>query len=232
MAKEFYRVSYKTYYNERLKTRELRGRVLHPLYIQMTYDRKTLFFKSNFFDLFTRPKYDFLRTSLAQIEELENRVIDTLIERNAEKFDLDRMLDQYKVASQDILDSFDGPFKSWLAGYWKKEGLPGLGSMLEYASEEVSAIRIWDDLQKILDPERFEKMEYLALGAGPYLPVAMYVRHRMPKGPFCFPLCDWTEKNNIAVENFIDERFPFPMMVDFNPSLKAVGQLFPKGKPF
>jgi hypothetical protein len=228
MAKEFYSISYKTYYNERLKTRQLRGRVFHPLYIQMTYDRRTLFFKSNFFDLFTRPKYDFLSTTLAQIEELENRVIDTLIDRNAEKFNLDGMLLQYKVASQDILDSFDGSFKSWLAEYCKEEGLPGIGSMLEYASDEVSGIRIWDDLQKILDPERFANMEDQAVRAGPYLPVAMYVRHTMPKGPFCFPLCDWTEKNNIAVENFIDERFPFPM-VDFNPILKAVQQLFQKG---
>src|SRR5450631_3083910 len=208
MAKEFYSVSYKTYYNERLKTRELRGRVIHPLYIQMTYDRRTIFFKSNFFDLFARPKYDFLPTTLAQIEELEHRVIDTLIDRNAERFYLARMLNEYKIASQDILDSFDGPFKSWLADYWKKEGFPGLGGMLEYAPDEVCAIRIWDDLQKVLDPERFEKMEDQAVRAGPYLPVAMYVRHTMPKGPFCFPLCDCTEKNNIAVENFIDQRFP------------------------
>src|ERR1700761_7324669 len=99
MAKEFYSVSYKTYYNERLKTRQLNGREVYPLYIQITYDRKTIFFKSNFFDLFARPKYDFLHTTLAQIEELENRVIDTLIERDAEKFDLNRMLDQYRVAS-------------------------------------------------------------------------------------------------------------------------------------
>ena len=42
MPKEFYNVSYKTYLNERVKPVRFRGRETFPLYIQITYDRKTI----------------------------------------------------------------------------------------------------------------------------------------------------------------------------------------------
>jgi hypothetical protein len=227
MAKEFYNVSFRTYFNERLKPTVFRGKESYPLYVQVTYDRKTLFFKSYYFELFAPRKYDFLRTTISQIDKLEGRVIDFIIARNSESFELDRLPQQYKVYSQDVLDNFDRPFKLWLAAYLKKEGFPGLAALLEYAADEVCAIQVWDDLKKILDPESFGRMEKMAVSAGPYLPLATYVRHVSPEGPFCLPVYEWSnEEKRIEIENFIDQRF---WGVDFGMIIRQVRLLlFPR----
>jgi hypothetical protein len=43
------------------------------------------------------------------------------------------------------LDSFEGPFKTWLAAYLKKGGFPVLSALLDYAPDEVCAIQVWDN---------------------------------------------------------------------------------------
>src|SRR5260221_10619501 len=112
MAKT-YKVSYKTYLNDRLKQVPFHGKLTHPLYVQVTYDRKTIFFKSYYFDLFAQPKYDFLQMPLFQVDELESSVAEFLIKWDVEKFSLDHFSHRYKMFSKDLLDSFDGPFKVW-----------------------------------------------------------------------------------------------------------------------
>src|SRR5260221_13246083 len=114
MAKEYYDVSYKTYFNDRIKPLVFRGRETHPLYVQVTYDRRTIFFKRYYFPVFARPKYDFLKTNILQINDLESRMVDYLINRDAEPFELDGLLGQYKLFSRDVLDSVDGYCKRWL----------------------------------------------------------------------------------------------------------------------
>src|ERR1700744_2336907 len=191
MPKEFYEVSYKTYFNDRIKPKVFQGAKSYPLYVQVTFDRETSFFKSYYFDLFARPKYDFQHISFAQIDELEGRVINNIISRNKDHFNLYVFSRQYKILSQDILDNFDKSFRMWLANYLKEDGLPGLASLLSYSPDEVVGIRVWEELKQILEPERFERMEEKAIRAGPYLPLAMYVRHHSPEGPFCLPLPEW-----------------------------------------
>jgi len=227
MGKEHYDISFKTYFNERLNPTVFRGKESYPLYVQVTYGRKTLFFKSYYFELFSRPKYDFLRTTISQIDKLESGVIDFFIGPYSDRFELDLLRRDYKKASRDALDSFEGPFKIWLAAYLKKGGFPGLSALLEYAPDEVCAIQVWDDLKKVLDPENFKEMEKMAMRAGPYMPLATYVRHVSPEGPFCLPAYEWAkEEKRIEIENFIDDRF---YGVDFGLIIRQVhGLLFPR----
>jgi hypothetical protein len=208
MAKEHYNVSFKTYFNDRIKPTVFRGKESYPLYVQVIFDREAYFFKSYYFELFSRPKYDFLRTTFSQIHELESGMIDFFITMYSDRFGLHLLRRNYKMASQDVLDSFEGPFKTWLAAYLDGKGFPGLSALLEYSTDEVCAIRVWDDLKKILDPEIFKEMEEMAMHAGPYMPLATYVRHVSPQGPFCLPVYEWSiQENRMAIENFIDERF-------------------------
>ncbi|HEX9513155.1 MAG TPA: hypothetical protein VF939_21845 [Puia sp.] len=209
MAKEFYDISYKTYFNTRIKDVVFQGEETWPLYVQVTYDRETIFFKSYYFDLFSQPKYDFLKMPMIQVDALERRAIDFLITRNADRFNLRQLQQQYKMYSQDLLDSLDGPFKRWLAGYFKEQGLPGLSALLEYESEGVAAIRLWDDLKKCLDPGVFAKLEVKVTRGQvpPYIHLATYVRDKSPKGPFCLPLYEWSDVDKqIEIERSIESK--------------------------
>lgn len=231
MAKEYYDVSYKTYHNERIKPVMYRGKEMHPLYVRVTYDRRTVFFKSYYFDLFSQPKYEFLRISISQIDALESRVIDFLIRKNSERFDLDELQRQYQLYSRDILDGLDGPFKQWLARYLRSDGFPGLSALLEQSSDGVAAIRVWDDLENALAGETFERMKRIAVfeGAPPYISLVLYVRHRWPDGPFCLPLHEWdVENNRIAIEDFLDEQYDVVQYgwIDFGIHIRYIGKLF------
>ena len=126
MAKAYYDVSYKTYYNDRLKPVLFRGKESHPLYLRVTYDRETTSFRSYYFDLFRQEKYDLQGPTLAQIDELEGRVIDYIIARNTNRFSLDLVLYEYRLYSADLLDNFERSFLLWLAGCLRAERLPHL----------------------------------------------------------------------------------------------------------
>jgi hypothetical protein len=233
MAKEYYNVSYRTYFNERIKPVVFQGEETYPLYVQVTYDRRTLFFKSYYFDLFSQPKYDFLKTTIAQIDELESGLIDYIVNDNYNRFQLDDLPRQYKKFSLDILDSFDRSFKLWLAGIFKKEGFHALGVLLEFGLEEVPAIRLWEEIQKISDPVLFKGIEEKAMRSGqPYIALAAYVRHKRPTGPFCMPLYEWNmQEKEGEIEAFFDKRvFPDGFWGDdvFYKIIKAVNPLFHK----
>ena len=114
MGKAFYDVSYKTYYNERIKPVLFRGKEVHPLYVRATYDRETIFFKSYYFGLFGQKKYDLQGPSQAQVDECEGRVIDYLIARNPKRFNLDLLSDNYKIYSADVLDTLERPLNPLL----------------------------------------------------------------------------------------------------------------------
>ena len=48
---------HKTYFNYRLKQVNFHGMTTFPLYVQVTFARKTHFFKSYYFELFTKERY-------------------------------------------------------------------------------------------------------------------------------------------------------------------------------
>jgi len=221
MAKEFYDISYKTYFNFRLNPVVFQGEDSWPLYVQMTYDRRTIFFKSYYFGLFAQSRFDFLRMPIIQVDQLERRVMDYIIARSADRFELNSVSRQYKVYCQDVLELSAPRFKLWLASYFKEEKMEGLAAMVEQTWEGVAAIQVWDDLKKICDTQRFLKMEELAARfGGPYLPLATYIRHKYPKGPFCLPVHEWFNlEDQIEIENFTDERF---WRVDFGQLIKYV----------
>lgn len=51
------KISFKTYLNDRLKQVDFHGQLTFPLYVQVTYERKPIYFKSYYFELFSKPRY-------------------------------------------------------------------------------------------------------------------------------------------------------------------------------
>ncbi len=214
MPKSHYDVAYKTYYNERIKPVEFRGKESHPLYVQVTYDRRTIFFKSYYFELFRQKKYDLQRITIDQIDQFESQVIDFIIDRNTDKLDLDLLLYEYKLFSADILDTFEKPFLEWLAGCLRVERLPALAAVIEEGTEKFLAIQLWDDMKVSLPPDIISRIDENAIREPqPYYLLAAYIRDKYPKGPFCLPLHEWfIEKdhipiNEIASWDFLERTF-------------------------
>lgn len=205
MAKEYYQVSYKTYLNERVKPVLFRDRETFPLYVQVTYDRKTTSLRSYYFDVFAQPKYDYLGTTIAQMDELESRAINYVTVKYADRFDLSEFPTWYKLFNKDVLDGLESPFKEWLISYFEKERVPGYAALLRVGMQEVCALELLDEFKIALAPDWYERlMAKAAKDAPPYIPMAEYIRHRQPKGPFCLPVHEWIQhETQVDAEEYI-----------------------------
>jgi len=87
-AEKEYKISYKTYYNKRLKKSCFHNKLVHPLYIQVIFDRISIVFKSYYFELFSKPKYairvsgEIFAPDIKQIISEEKALIDFIINKN------------------------------------------------------------------------------------------------------------------------------------------------------
>ncbi len=184
------------------------GRSTYPLYVQVTYDRKNQIFKSYYFDLFVQTKYDYLGTTIAQIDELESRAISYVTARFSDEFDLTRFPSWYKMFTKDVLDALDTPFKEWLITYFQKEKVNGYVTLLRQGIGEVCALELLDEYKMTLAPDLYERLVTTAVKeAPPYIPLAAYTRHLHPKGPFCLPLHEWIQEDKqYELDDFMRNR--------------------------
>src|SRR5687768_18463796 len=103
-----YTISYKTYFNERLKPVSFHGTEMHPLYIQVIFDRKPIYFKSYFFDLLVKRKNNTAaqtgKSMMEVIERKEQRLLEFLSSLQEEAFSLERFKADYQYYARDLLD--------------------------------------------------------------------------------------------------------------------------------
>jgi hypothetical protein len=106
------KASYKTYFNDRLKQTAFHGKLTYPFYVQVTFDRKSIFFKSFFFDLFSKPKYAFhigaetFGPDIKDIIKKEEALIEFIIDKNQNDFSCRDLLDMMEEGFQDYLYTF------------------------------------------------------------------------------------------------------------------------------
>jgi hypothetical protein len=161
----------------------------------VTYDRRTVFFKSYYFELLARPRYDLLPVNILQVIDLESRLLDALIDEDAERFTLDGMLRKYRLWSVDVLDRYEESFKDLLVRVLIGEGMEGMAGLVKGAGDGVAGIVVWRELGRSLDKGLFNRMEDLVVKEGdPYLPLASYVWETRPDGPICLPLREWRDE--------------------------------------
>jgi hypothetical protein len=209
MAKEYYKVSHKTYKNVRVKPVLFQGAETYPLYVQLTFDRKTTFFKSYYFEVFAQAQYNYLGNTLLQIEGLESRVINYITDKYSEQFDLELFPIWYKKFNKDVLDGLDGPFKEWVITYFQREKVGGFSALLRQGMTEVSAMELLDDFKTALTLELYERLiTEAAREAPPYIPLAAYVRDSQSAGPFCLPVHEWIQHDyQVDVEDYMYNEF-------------------------
>ena len=115
-----YKVTHKVYYNEKLNKILFHGKPTYPLYVQVTFDRKTIFFKSSFFELLSKPKYGIphLGTmygpNLKEIITKEDELIDFIVDKNLNDFSLELFKKEYDYYGRDLLDEMEDGFRDYL----------------------------------------------------------------------------------------------------------------------
>jgi len=173
------KISYKTYPNDRLKQVDFHGTLVYPLYVQVTYDRKPIYFKSYYFELFSKPRYLLTVPGVAskapameQIIEEENNLINFIIEKHRDDFSLEIFKTAYSYYSKDMCDVMEGGFVDYLHTFFWDEGNPTLGDVLLKGCSSVIAFDVVRDFKRIMSKEQYDKLVGNSLYyAPPYLPV-------------------------------------------------------------
>ncbi|OQP43334.1 hypothetical protein A4H97_34050 [Niastella yeongjuensis] len=163
MEKE-YQVTYKTYYNDRLKQTNFHGKLMYPLYVQVTFDRKSIFFKSFFFDLFSKPKYaagiggQVFGPDVKDIIKKEESLIEFIIDKNRDNFSLDLFKTEYAYYGRDLLDMMEAAFLEYLYTFLHDEGLPYLAETVNLGSLTCKLYDLVLDFKRCMTPQFYQKL--------------------------------------------------------------------------
>lgn len=211
-----YKVTYKTYLNERLKTVSFHGKVTHPLYVQVTFDRKSIFFKSYYFELFSKPKYLLLaagKKNSPAVENaiaLENELIDFVIDKSIDGFSLERFKKLYWFYSRDLCDISEDGFRDYLLTFFNDKGMPALANVITYGSKGKVPFDIVQDLKIALKPDLYDKLiENSFHYAPPYFLLYGFMIQRKRWPMLSLTVREWADaKIKLAFKEHIEAKYP------------------------
>jgi hypothetical protein len=204
-----YKVTYKTYFNDRLKEVFFHGVVTYPLYIQVTFDRKTIVFKSYYFELFSKPRYAIFQTgkiygpSIKDIIKMENELIDFVIDKTLSNFSLEVFKKEYNLYSKDLCDEMEEGFSDYLFIFFNDKGMPALATTIKEGGKFRIVYDIINNLRIAFKPTLYDELiENSYYYAPPYLPIYEFMNKKKKWPMLCLTVMEW--ENNKMKEEFIN----------------------------
>ena len=202
-----YKITYKTYHNERLKKSRFHTKLIYPLYVQIIFDRIPITFKSYYYDLFSKPRYA-IRVAgqvhtpdVNEIVRKEEALIEFIIEKNRDSFSIELFKKEYAYYCRDLLDLMEEDFITYLFTFLHDEGLPFLADTIKKGSSDCKAYEIVRDMKRVFQQERYKKLiENSFHFAPPYLPLYAFTETPQAMPLRSFTVMEWEQPD-------VSERF-------------------------
>jgi len=219
-----YKVSYKTYLNDRLKQLPFHGKLTHPLYVQLTYDRQTIFFKSFYFELFSKPRYALFAAgkrggpTIQQVIEKENELIDFVIDKLLPDFSLDGFKEGYAYYGRDLCDLTEPRFRDYLYTFFHDKGMPVLANTIKEGSNANILFELVRDLKLALArPVYDELIENSFYYAPPYLPLFGFMEQFKKWPMLSLSAMEWELKETKAnFTKYVAKHYPEISLKEMN----------------
>ncbi len=196
------KISYKTYFNDRLKQVSFHGLLSYPLYLQVIFERKSIFFKSYYFELFSKARYvnmAGIKSQQSFINKMIKKEIDLIkfiVEINTSSFSLEHFKMQYAHYCKDLLDEMEPMFLSYLRTFLYDEGLSALGNSLQHSSDINSAFDLIQDMKKAFVPSLYQKLVNNCFFYGPpYLSLFSFMLSNNKVLLQTITIKEWEEQN-------------------------------------
>ncbi len=204
-----YKVTYKTYFNDRLKKVIFHGVLTYPLYVQLTFDRKTIVFKSYYFDLFSKPRYLIFMNgsmhgpSIKEIIKKETELVDFIIDKNLANCYLEKLKQDYTFYSKDLCDEMEAGFIDYLFVFFQDKGMPSLATTIKEGSKFRLVYDIVANLKMALKPALFDELiENSFYYASPYLSIYEFMEEKKKWPLLCLTVMEW--ENEKIKDGFIN----------------------------
>ena len=222
-----YKVTYKTYFNDRLKKVFFHGVHTYPLYVQITFDRKTIVFKSYYFELFSKPRYAIFQANkiygpnIKDIIEKENELINFVIDKNLPDFTLDFFKQEYNFYCKDLCDKMEEGFTDYLTVFFNDKGMPSLATTIKEGSRFRLLYDVVADLKIALKPALYnELIENSFYYASPYLTIYGFMEQIKKWPMLCLSVMEW--ENEKIKEGFTNYGSNYFKKKDFAEVLKQI----------
>lgn len=207
-------ISYKVYFNTRLKKVMFHGKETHPIYIQVIHDRTPIYFKSYFFDLLSKGKYQHKYADtwedpfINEVLDKEEELLSFLAQIPREPFSLEAFKEDYNYYSKNLLEAMEIPFFDAIVSFFSKEDLPQLAQMTEASKGMMVGANLINDFKSSLNPQLFNKLlEKVSTYGPPYLPVYSFAQKNIHQGIVTFPIYQW-EQYKDALEKYLKKEYP------------------------
>ncbi|HEY8784116.1 MAG TPA: hypothetical protein VIM16_20985 [Mucilaginibacter sp.] len=215
--KKVYKITYKTYLNERLKQVDFHGQLTHPLYVQVTFERKTIFFKSYYFELFSKPRYFLIvpgagskGPSLEQVIEKETEVVNFILNKFKDDFSLEKFKTAYAYYSKDLCDITEKGFIDYLYTFFWDKGSPHIGDLIKWGGSHVVAYDLLKDFKRTFNKTLYDELvENSFYYAPPYLPVYGYMQQTKRWPMLCLTMMEWDRAETKAgFKEYAEKNYP------------------------
>jgi hypothetical protein len=211
------KISYKTYFNDRLKQVDFHGVTTYPLYVMVTYERQTIYFKSYYFGLFSKPRF-FLDVpgvgakgpDLELAVQKENEVIGFIIEKHRDDFSLETFKAAYAYYSIDLCDLSEKGFRDYLFTFFWDDGSPFLGDLVKHGGQHIVAYDLVRDFKRNFERPRYEKLVKNAFDfAPPYLPLYGFMSERKRWPELFLTMVEWQSiEVTLAFKTYLERVYP------------------------
>lgn len=211
------KVSYKTYLNDRLKPVDFHGQQTYPLYVQATYERKTIFFKSYYFELFSKLRFAVTLSDgqtkgpdLALVVRKEEEVIQFVIGKLGDGFSLEAFRKLYAHFSKDLCEAMELDFVTYLYGFFHEMNMPNIAEIIKCGTKHVVTYDLMKELEVTLEKALYRKLVAGALKAGPpYVQLYSFMLHNKAWPELLFTAMEWYDTETVkAFKSYVEEHFP------------------------
>lgn len=209
-----YKVSYKTYFSDRLKEVFFHGIKTYPLYIQLTYKRRTMFFKSYYFELLSKDRYAIKTkksTSAPTLEAIikkEHALIDFLIEKKLTAgFSLEEFKQAYDYYCRDLITETEEGVRAMMFVFFVDKDLVAMGRALAQGSMKIILYDVLKNMSLALTPKLFKDMSNYMLNQ-PYQALYEFLLKNNEFPMFCLTVMDLeTEDMRQRLNAFLNENY-------------------------
>jgi len=211
------KISYKTYLNDRLKQVDFHGQPTHPLYVQVTFERKTIFFKSYYFELFSKPRYamqladdNVKGPDLKQIIEKENEVIRFVIDKLQDGFSLEAFKKLYVHFSTDLCDATELDFITYLYLFFDDKAMPHMAELIKWGVLHLVTYNLVMEFKNTLKESLYaELIEQAFQKAPPYLQLYNFVIHNKNSPLLCLTAMEWDNVETVrSFKEYVELLYP------------------------
>ncbi|MDB4918716.1 hypothetical protein [Mucilaginibacter sp.] len=211
------KISYKTYLNDRLKQVDFYGQLTHPLYVQVTFERKTIFFKSYYFELFSKTRYardtpagTGKGPEMEQVIKKENEVIQYVIDKLKDGFSLEAFKNLYSYFSTDLCDVTEFDFITYMCSFFDDKGMLHIAELIKWGTPHVVTYDLAIDLKKMLKKSLYDELiEQAFQKAPPYLQLYSFMIHSKKWPLLCLTAMEWDDIKIIgSFKEYVELHYP------------------------